>query len=215
MLGTKVFIILLASVPIAFAQRGGGFAGGAGRVSGSAIARPGPVRPAGSTGAPGLNRGPFRGGPTVEVRRGYGHHFGYGTGYFWPYFPIWDYGSMPPDGSAVGEEYLPEEDLAAIPPGAAGGVMMQPYPTRPVSSVIHEYRFDDETPVISENQPSFTIVLTDGSTRSAVASWVQGGKLHYMDLQSRSQVLAADVIDRSATVRANASKNLRLELPPA
>jgi hypothetical protein len=80
--------------------------------------------------------------------------------------------------------------------------------------VVREYNFGKEAERLSGEPVTFTIVLKDGSTRHATASWVAGGKLHYVDLQARQPVLPPELIDRSATEQANKARNLQMELPP-
>jgi uncharacterized protein YidB (DUF937 family) len=79
--------------------------------------------------------------------------------------------------------------------------------------VIHEYKWpkNEET---GGGATAFTIALKDGSQRSAVAAWIQGGKLQYLDSEDRQQALSPDVIDRQTTDRLNEEKHLRLQLPP-
>jgi hypothetical protein len=101
-----------------------------------------------------------------------------------------------------------------VPPFTPTAEMASPPPPVPASSVIHEYNFEAQAPTRPGEQPTLTIVLKDGSTREARASWMSGGKLHYVDLESQQQVLSPGVIDRQATARANEAKDLNLDLPP-
>ena len=80
--------------------------------------------------------------------------------------------------------------------------------------MIHEYKVNPEIAAAAGTQRAFTIALKDGTMRSAVAFWVQKGKVHYIDPQDRQQVLSSDLIDRQATERLNREKNLAMQLPP-
>jgi len=205
------FLVTMAAV----AQRSGGFAGGFAHTAAPAAARSGSMRSTGPAVMRGTNGGYYGSGPVF--RSGFGQYrgrggFRYGSGYGWPYFPIWDYDLPAPLTS--GEEYAEGYPLSGnlIIPPAAGTV--PPSPPQPAVSVIHEYDFGREAAGLGGEAATFTIVLKDGSTRQATATWVAGGKLHYVDLQARQPVLSPELIDRDATERANKAKNLQMELPP-
>jgi hypothetical protein len=205
------FLITMSAV----AQHSGVFAGGSSRAAAPAGARSAPIRTAGPAVMRGTNGGYYRTGPVF--RSSFGPYrqrggFGYGRGYGWPYFPIWGYDFTAP--LPYSDNYTEEYPLSGnliIPP--APGTAPAP-PPQPAVSVIHEYDFGKEAAGLGGKPVTFTIVLKDGSTRQATASWVAGGKLHYVDLQARQPVLPPELIDRSATERANKAKNLRMELPP-
>ena len=110
------------------------------------------------------------------------------------------------------DENPPAGNVFIVQGGSGQGA--QPAEPSPANPVIHEYNFNSEPVQVAGKPPAFTIMLKNGSTRLATASWVQGGELHYLDLQSRQMLLPAEVIDREATERANAEKSLRLDLPP-
>jgi hypothetical protein len=213
------FLLLGSAV---FGQRSGGFGGGSGRSGGPATGHSFPAHPPGTVIGPGTNRGPIRGG-SGSVRRGFRNGFTYrrGYGYYAPYYPLWGSDLYSPyyeppygDDQYGGDEQLyPGTGYPMMSPGPPSDITGAP--RGPATAVIHEYKVDKEQPAnVSGERPAFTIVLRDGSTRSAVASWVQDSKLHYVDLRSRQQILLPDVIDRDATERANDRKNLRMELPP-
>jgi hypothetical protein len=83
----------------------------------------------------------------------------------------------------------------------------EPPPARPE---LHEYKWKETgTP----QSAAFTIVLHDGSTRSAVAVWVQDKVVHYIRPDDLASALPLRSIDREATLRANAEKHLSLQLP--
>jgi len=130
-------------------------------------------------------------------------------------------GSYPPlsGGFGLWGGYPYAEEPPAVPDAfvmapAAGQTSPQPAaPVRPAQSVIHEYKWpkNEET---GGGATAFTIALKDGSQHLAVAAWIQGGKLHYLDAEDRQQALSSDVIDRQTTDRLNEEKHLRLQLPP-
>lgn len=201
-MSTRLLLVVVLIVPTASAQHYGASGGGIGRAAGPATMPARPVNPAGFRAVRARNRGLLRGG------------FGYGAGYGWPYFPIGDYDLLSPldygDDFAGGyPQYISPGNIAFVPVAPVAAT-----PPKPASSVIHEYNFREEPVTRSGERPTFTIVLKDGSTRSAAASWVAGSELHYLDLQSRQQTLSPELIDRDATERINEAKNLSMELPP-
>jgi len=205
-------ILFLATMPI-FSQHRGGFAG-----AGMPVARPGsPTHPAGFAVAGRTNRGFYPGRPFVGSGFGsYGRRFGYGPGYIWPYYPAWDYGSAMPlfYGDEFSGAYPPDNAIALGPGYVMPGPGAIAVPARVASSVLHEYHFAEPAEGRAGGKVTFTIVLKDGSTRSAVASWISAGKLHYLDSKAQQQVLSPELIDRDATEQVNEAKNLKMELPP-
>jgi len=201
------FLVTIGAV----AQHSGGSAGGFGHTAAPAGARSGSMRSTGPAVMRGTNGGYY--GSGLVFRSGFGQYRGRGGfRYGWPYFPIWDYDLPAP--LTYSDDYAGEYPLFGnliIPPAA--GTAPSP-PPQPAVSVIHEYNFGKEPAGLPGEPATFTIVLKDGSTRQAMASWVADGKLHYVDLQARQPVLPPQLIDRDATERANKAKNLRMELPP-
>ncbi len=214
--------ILLAAV--AFGQRSGGSGHGAGHSAAPVARHSALTRQAGIGVVPVTNRRSLRGGPVFGSnfgRRGFQNGFRYRQGYglYAPYFPLSGYDFYAPysplygDDQFAGEypqEYPANGNTVIIQPAAAGNVE----PAPPASSVIHEYKLDTKPAGVPGERLTFTIVLKNGTTRSAAVSWVQNGKLHYLDSQSRQQLLSPEAIDRDATERANEQKNLRMDLPP-
>lgn len=197
--GIKLALALLVTGSTVFAQHGGAFRGGSGRAGAPVLAAPSPIR------SPRL--GVFR--ATNRVLGRGRNRFAYG----WPYFPEWDYDLAPPyygDDFANGYPEYPLVEAPVFPLPAPSATA----PVKPAYSVIHEYNF--AMPPVGETEESlaFTIVLKDGSRRTARASWVADRELHYIDLESRPHALAPELIDRNATEQANRQKNLSLELPP-
>jgi hypothetical protein len=83
-------------------------------------------------------------------------------------------------------------------------------PEPPVRSQIHEYAWKDTG---GAQAGTFTIVLRDGTTRTAVAVWAQGPMIHYVDANNRSHSLPLHSIDRERTMHVNLEKHLLLQLP--
>jgi hypothetical protein len=81
----------------------------------------------------------------------------------------------------------------------------------PAQAVIHEYNVGHESGDSGPKASTIIIALKDGSQCSAVATWVQGGKLHYLDSEGTQQTLSADLINRHETNRLN---HLQIQLPP-
>jgi hypothetical protein len=140
----------------------------------------------------GLNRGRFGGGffglPYYPLLLG-----SYGDGYF----PTSDY-------LAVGDDVPSQPSIPAIIPP----------PPQPAHPVIHEYKWNDQVLVAASDQVTFTIALRDGSRLAGATTWVQDGKLHYIDSEGKQGALSPDLIDRDTTQRMNQEKNLHLHLPP-
>lgn len=202
MTSTRLLLAMVLIVPTVFAQHRGGPGGGFGHSAAPVRVGPSPVRSMRFGGVRGRNR----------FARG---SFGYGLGYGGSYYPTWDYGLSPLDyGESFESPYLQYSSAGDVLPVPLAPEMVHTPPPAHASSVIHEYNFGLQATTRPGERPTLTIVLKDGSTREAEASWVAGGKLHYVDLQSQQQVLLPAVIDRNATERANEAKNLSLDLPP-
>jgi hypothetical protein len=135
----------------------------------------------------------------------------FGNGYFAPYYPFL---------GGYGDAYLPEPDYVPAPENfppqpIAPSVAQAPPPIQTAHAVIQEYTWKDHGAAGPVQQETFTIALRDGSTRSAIVTWVQGRTLHYTDSDEKQGVLAADLIDRDTTRRLNREKKLYIQLPPA
>lgn len=223
MRSTKILLAFLVTTCMTFGQHSGG---GFGHSGGAMAGHPAPMRSAGTSSVRVTNRGSFRGATILAPgagRRGFRSGFAYRgrSGVYAPYFPISGYDYYGPYDSFYGsdvaadgypEEYPPTGNVVIVQGGPGEGA--QPVEPASVNPVIHEYNFASEPAQVAANPTTFTIRLKDGSTRLATASWVQGGKLHYLDLQSRQMMLSPEVIDREGTERVNAEKSLRLDLPP-
>src|SRR5437016_2574277 len=90
-------------------------------------------------------------------------------------------------------------------------VGLQETPRPSARAEIREYKLAGAPePAPAREPPVFTIVLKDGSTRSAVASTVQDDGLLYVDPEGRHERISSDAIDYEATRRDNRSRQLDL-----
>jgi len=84
----------------------------------------------------------------------------------------------------------------------------------PVTAHIQEYAPSAAAPPASGTEPSmFAIVLKDGSVLPAAAVMTQGDALQIVDADGQHRRVPLTAIDRDATRRRNAERNLRLQLP--
>ena len=190
------FAALFLVAAALFAQRGGAFRGS------SAAALGHTPRPPGAVGAPRIHT-------RIEGHRS-GFRQRFGNGFSTPYYPF--LGEYAPD-------YLPQPEYLATPENFAPQlstppVARVPEPIQTAHAVIQEYNWKDHNAAATDEQATFTIALKDGSTRSAIVTWVQGRTLHYTDSDDKQGVLSADLIDRDTTRRLNRAKKLSIQLPP-
>lgn len=138
------------------------------------------------------------------------------NGFIVPYAGLSDYGYLGYDPylANYGDDFSsPPAIFYILPP--FGPTSPEPAESvRPAQAVIHEYKVDHEA-VEGEREITFTIALKDGSKRFAAASWVQNGKLHYVNSEGRQEILSPESIDREATNRLNEQNHLRMQLPPS
>lgn len=194
----RFMAVFLLVVPMAIAQHSGGFARG--NAGGRGFAGHGTMTRRTTPGSVGRFGSRFI-GSYPPIPGGFGFWGGY------PYEAAYPYAGL-----YAGEPSAPPNVFVTAPTG--GQASPQPAaPVRRAQSVIHEYTWpkNDET---GGGASTFTIALKDGSQRFAVAAWIQGGKLLYLDAEDRQQSLSSDVIDRQTTDRLNEEKHLRLQLPP-
>ncbi len=219
----KVFWLgLLVLSTSAFGQRAGGFGGGASRPASGGFAV---VRPGAGFRSPGFQRQfglpqlepipPLGGEPFLQRRAPFaGNRFGRlgrGSSFYplvWPgYFGDEVYSYAPAPNIFV----VQPPTLAAFQPAAPAP------PPKPAQPVVHEYNFSEaETaPAPPAEQRAFVIALKDGSKASAVAVWVQGRTLHYIDRDDNERQVALSEVDRGLTQKLNREQQLPLSLPAA
>jgi hypothetical protein len=131
-------------------------------------------------------------------RRAYfGGYGGYGYG-GWAYA----YGSYAP--SVTNIVVVEASQEAPLPPP----------PSPPARSEVREYKFPQELIDAAPGTPkTFAILLNSGARLEAVAIWIQGDELRYVDENSAPRRVPLAVIDRQATKEANAARNLSLQIP--
>jgi hypothetical protein len=97
-----------------------------------------------------------------------------------------------------------------MPDPASQAVMAPPPPPPPPQPEVHEYKQAE-----SDGGPArtFSIVSKDGTTRSAIAVWVQDDTVRYIAPDGDGGQLTLGSVNREATGRANAEKHLTLSLP--
>ena len=185
-------VCFLFVATLAFGQRGGEFGPSAGGPRGIASGLPlvGPIPPLGPV------------GPRMPVGRGFGRSF---SAFGYPVV-LGDY-AYPPS-------YEPASVMAPPPPPVI--VVPPPPPPPPVRSEIREYKVLPEVQSAAAvgEEPKFAIALKDGSVRYAVATFVQGDMLAYVDPDGRQQRVSGEDVDRDATRRLNQALKLNLYLPP-
>jgi hypothetical protein len=121
--------------------------------------------------------------------------------YSLPYYPAAAY-SYPaesaPGGVTIIQQFAaPPAPLAAEQPAVTPQIREYPTPAAPSSE---------------SASATFAIVLKNGSTLSATAATVQGSALQIVDPDGQHRRVPLDSIDREATRRRNAERNLRLQL---
>jgi hypothetical protein len=92
-----------------------------------------------------------------------------------------------------------------------------PPPPEPARPEIHEYKQPDgaggQPSVLQPSASAFSIVSRDGLTRYAIAVWVQDATVKYVGPDGVDGEVPLGSVDREATRRANAEKQLALQLP--
>ena len=133
-----------------------------------------------------------------------------------------------------GYDYAPYDLSDAYAQAPEPVILVQPPPefvepppapvAKPVGHpVIKEYKWPaaDEgssaaSSPASDSQPqTFTLILKDGSTRSAVMIFASEDGLHYVDTDERCLRISMSEVDRAATLNLNRARNLNLHLPAA
>ncbi len=225
----KIFWLGLLVVGMsAFGQRAGGFGRGFGgfthapspATSGVVILGPragfGPPAFGGQFGLPQLGPIPPLGGQLLHLRRGpfFGNRFGFpGFGSF--YSPVWPayWGNEMYSGAPA----APNVVVIQPAPQAAFEPAPSPPPPKPAEPVIHEYNFGEvaAAPAPTAEQRAYVIALKNGARLFAVALWVQGQTLYYVDRDSNPWHVALEDVDRALTRKLNLEQQLPLSLPPA
>ncbi len=161
---------------------------GAPEVSLPAVA---PIPPFGAPTAQGFPRRVFR--PRLQ-------------GSLFPFFLPWVPQVVTPYADPAPATVVVVQQAPAEPP--------QPPRAEPARSVMHEYRPAEPQPA-EEKPATFVLVFTDGSVESAVAVWVHGGAVNWIDASGRRRSAALERFDRERTLERNRERGLRLALPGA
>ena len=178
---------------LAFGQRAGGLGERFGGFGHGRTAVAGPHRAGTGVGPLLIGRGPFAGN-RFGLR-------GFGSSY---YPPMW-----PPYFGDEAYPSAPESNIFVVQPPAPAPASLTAQP------VIHEYNFNEAAAASPPpvEQRAYLIALKDGSKASAVAFWVQGPTLHYIDSDGNGQHVALSEIDRALTQKLNREQQLPMSLP--
>jgi hypothetical protein len=226
-----------------FAQRhggggGGGHVGGGGHISGG-IGRSG--YSGGGRGSVGIAGRGYYGGNRGYGYRAFGYRGFYGRGFYSPWFygwglggwgwPWWDdsdydygYDSGYPYAQAydTGPAYDagPNVNVVAPPPAAPS------YPIVITQSfahpVMHEYRQPEDygqpapygPPAPQENHPIlYLIAFRNHVIHAAMTYWVEGGNLHYIDLDHKEKQTPLSAVDRDFSAELNYERHVPFRLP--
>lgn len=200
---------LLCAATLAFGQRGEGPGPSGGGPRGmSGLPSVGPISPLGAVGPGGMSGLPPVGpipplgsvGPRFPAGRGFDSSF---SSFGYPVM-LGDY-AYPPVYEAP--PMMAPPPIIVVPP---------PPPPRPARSEIREYKTlpEGQPAVAAGDEPKFAIALKDGSVRYAVATFVQGDMLAYVDPDGRQQRVSGEDVDRDTTRRLNQALKVNLYLPP-
>ena|SRR5690349_20945501 len=111
----------------------------------------------------------------------------------------------------------PYSDLAQPSPSVTIIQQFAPPPVAavepPVTAHIQEYSPSAVAPAPGSEPAMFAIVFKDGSVLPAAAVMTQGDALQIVDADGQHRRIPLSSIDRDATRRRNAERNLRLQLP--
>jgi hypothetical protein len=142
---------------------------------------------------------PFVSGFSRPFYSGFAYPVVYGGfGYSAPYYPNYYggyYAPAPytPPVTVISDYAPPTPVIISIPP-------TQPAPQR-------------EMEPRTEAEPLFLIAMRDDSIQIAVAYWIDGGTLHYVTRQKKTQQVALDRIDLELTIQLNRERGVSINLP--
>ena len=155
-----------------------------------------------------------------------GYWPGYYGGYSWPLYwgsglgdwPYYDYGysGYPyygyPDYSSYGSNVTVVYPQAVAPDYPA--VVTQA--VQPAQPVIREYRRPEDygLPSERENHPVlYLIAFKDHIIRAAMTYWVEGGTLHYLDMDHKEQRVPLSSVDQNFSAQLNRERHVPFQLP--
>ena len=196
---------------------GGGFHSG---ITGGGIHR--------GFGTPGIRSGGYSGYHRPAIRGyygGYGYRYsyplylggfgwgGFGWGSGWPwygsssYFPAYSEYTAPAGGTYYGDPY-----------GAAntGPVIInnsyEPERSRPADVRVYP-DWNQPAERASNEPPLYLIARTDDTVIAAVAYWVEGDTLHYVDRRHEQKQIRLDQVDRALSEQLNRERRVDFRLP--
>ncbi len=224
---TLFALVLLFSLTPAFPQHrggGGGMRGGGGGFRsgvGSGGFRSG-ITGGGfhrGFGTPGVRSGGYFGyrGPAIRGYYGGFRHrysyplylggFGWGWGWGWPgygyssYFPAYSEYTAPAPATYLGDPYRSENMGPVIVNN-----LYEPERSRPPDVRIY--------PDWQSTEPTlYLIARTDDSVIAAIAYWVEGDTLHYVDRRHEQKQIRLDQVDRALSEQLNRERRVDFRLP--
>ncbi len=196
--------------PDAFAQHRGGMRGGF---------RPGPGFGGGvhrGFAPPSVRVGGYHGHPGFGVR---GYYGGYGFRYSYPAFvggfswgsPWYSYPAYYPPAPPVTVVYLGDPYRTETMGPVIVNRSYEPETARPV--VVRSYM--EERPVVENRNepPLYLIARKDDSVIAAIAYWVDGDTLHYVDRRHEPKQIRLDEVDRGLSEQLNRERRVDFRLP--
>jgi len=153
----------------------------------------------------------------------YGRNYGYGA--YWPW--LWGYG-LGDYGLWDSPDYDYDYNSYAAPAAYGNGsnvtvVYAPPPPPAPpiviqqaAHPVMHEYRQPEDYGLPSErdNHPVlYLLAFNDHAIRAAMTYWVEGGTLHYLDMDHKERQASLGSVDRYFSSELNRERHVPFNLP--
>jgi len=173
-------------------------------------------------GSGGGHRGYSNGGHRGSGGLRYGHR-GYrgfyspwwGYGAYWPLYwgdsGLWDYSSYY-DGGYY--DSAPNVTVVTPPPQPAYPVVIS-QPIQTAQPVVHEYRTQVDYGLPAERQTGpilYLIAFRDHVIRAALAYWVQGNTLHYLDTDHKEGQAPLSAVDPEFSAQLNRERHIPFSL---
>lgn len=169
----------------------------------------------------------FAGGRNFRFRPFQFNRFGYSSvGFLGPsYYPFFsNYGYLGDDYSDYDQpapytySAQPNVTVVYLPPApytAGPQYIGQRYQPESASPSIQEYSSESApAPAEAPKQIFFSFALRDGTSRHALAYWVQNQTLHYIDMDGERGELALNEVNRPRSVELNRNRGVDFWLPP-
>ena len=196
-----------------FHTGGGGFRGGR---TGGGIGRMGGGYARGSFHYGGMRSGYYG-------SRGFSHRYGYWGSFYSPYsygYPFY-YNSWWPSYGYGYYDIAPAYAYGQSPnvtvvypetPATSSVVVVPSYPAAPSPAPREPARSGEQTDNRGES-PLYLIAFRDHLIRPAVAYWVDGSTLHYVDMDHKMKQVSLDTVDRDFSRRLNEERRVPFRLP--